>query len=130
MTAEADGRVAPPRALGAFDKDRPSRAVLDQITNRWTPKILAALGSGPHRFAALQTVLGDVSRKVLADNLHALVRAGMIDRSVEQTVPPQVTYALTEFGKDVMSSLCQFLYSVKEFSEGAEQAGKPSDADG
>ncbi len=117
MTAEAEARAVPPRTLGAFDRDRPSRAVLDQLTNRWTPKILAALGTEPHRFAALQTVLGDVSRKVLAENLHALVRAGMIERSVEETVPPQVTYSLTGLGRDVMSSLCQFLYAVREFSD-------------
>jgi DNA-binding HxlR family transcriptional regulator len=107
--------------LGCLRQGPPEPAILDQITNRWTPKILAALGGEPHRFAALQTVLGDVSRKVLAENLHALVRVGMVDRSVEETVPPQVTYSLTEFGRDVMSSLCQFLHSVREFSEEAEQ---------
>src|SRR5712664_1389949 len=38
---------------------------------------------------------------MLSQNLKALVRAGLVDRTVEATVPPQVTYSLTAPGTEM-----------------------------
>ncbi|WP_244180830.1 winged helix-turn-helix transcriptional regulator [Amycolatopsis pretoriensis] len=39
--------------------------------------------------------------------LRALVADGLIRRRVEPTTPPQVTYGLTEFGRDVGEPLTE-----------------------
>jgi DNA-binding HxlR family transcriptional regulator len=90
---------------GSFDQDCQGRAILDQISNRWAVLILAALACRPYRFSALHGKVGGISQKMLSQNLKALGRLGMIERSVEATVPPQVTYALSELGRDFTGPL-------------------------
>ena len=95
----------PPAFPEVFLGDCPQRAILDQITSRWATLILAALMAGPTRFSALKAKLGGISQKMLSQNLKTLVRDGLVERSVEPTNPPQVTYALTELGADLTTPL-------------------------
>jgi DNA-binding HxlR family transcriptional regulator len=100
------------RTLLAADtcaRDCPSRAVMDQVTNRWATLILAALIGGPHRFFELRDRVEGISQKMLSQNLKALVRAGVVDRAVESTVPPQVTYSLTDLGLSLATPLSQLI---------------------
>jgi DNA-binding MarR family transcriptional regulator len=46
---------------------------------------------------------------MLSQNLKALTRAGLIDRHVEPTTPPQVTYSLTRLGEGLAEPLCGLL---------------------
>ena len=69
-----------------FDEKCSTRQVLDQVTSRWGTLVLAALVTGPHRFAALRDKIGGISEKMLAQTLKQLVRAGLVERSVEATV--------------------------------------------
>ncbi|MCA2212303.1 winged helix-turn-helix transcriptional regulator [Jidongwangia harbinensis] len=93
-----------------FARDCPGRAVMDQVMTRWATLILAALVTGPHRFSALATRVEGVSQKMLSHNLKALVRAGLVHRAVEPTVPPQVTYSLTALGADLAGPLCALIH--------------------
>ncbi|AEM85878.1 winged helix-turn-helix transcriptional regulator [Streptomyces violaceusniger] len=106
-------RLATARTLLAadtFDQNCPTRAALDQITTRWSTLILAALTDGPHRFSALQSRIGGISHKMLSQNLKALVGFGLVDRTVAPTVPPQVTYELTELGTDLTGPLSALIH--------------------
>lgn len=106
-------RLAAARTLLAadtFERDCPTRAVMDQVTSRWATLILAALTDGPQRFSALQSRIGGISQKMLSQNLKVLVRNGLVDRSVEATVPPQVTYTLTALGTDLTGPLCALIH--------------------
>ena len=87
-------------ASDTFDRDCPGRAIMEQISNRWAALILAALASGPHRFSALHVKVSGISQKMLSQNLKALGRLGLVERSVEPTVPPQVTYSLSPLGHE------------------------------
>ncbi len=51
---------------------------------------------GPTRFGVLKRRLGAISTKTLTERLRMLEAEGWIDRHYEPTVPPQVTYSLTE----------------------------------
>jgi DNA-binding HxlR family transcriptional regulator len=51
---------------------------------------------GPTRFGALKRRLGAISTKTLTERLRLLEAEGWVSRHYEPTVPPQVTYALTE----------------------------------
>jgi DNA-binding HxlR family transcriptional regulator len=96
-------------ANDTFTDNCPTRAMLDQITNRWSTLILAALVLGPHRYAALRRRVDGISEKMLSQNLKALTRAGLVHRDVEPTVPPQVTYSLTPLGRDLATPLCALI---------------------
>ncbi|MEV4348506.1 helix-turn-helix domain-containing protein [Actinoplanes sp. NPDC049596] len=100
-----------------FDQTCSTRKVLDQVTSRWGTLVLAALVTGPHRFAALRDKVGGISEKMLAQTLKHLVRAGLVERSVEATVPPQVTYTLTDLGADLALPLTQLIHWIGQHSD-------------
>lgn len=63
--------------------------------------MLISLRSQNLRFYRLRESIQGISEKMLAQTLRALVRDGPVWREVEPTASPQVTYGLTEFGRDV-----------------------------
>jgi len=81
--------------------DCPGREIFNHLTSRWGFLVLLALADGPLRFHALRDQVEGVSEKVLSETLRTLVRDGLITRSVNPTVPPQVTYALSDLGREV-----------------------------
>ena len=109
-------------AADTFSRDCPSRAVMDQTTNRWATLILAALINGPHRFFELRDRVDGISQKMLSQNLKALVRAGVVHRAVESTIPPQVTYSLTDLGVSLAAPLCELIHWFGEHTPELLQA--------
>ncbi len=86
------------QAMG-FDETRcPVRNLLDQIGDRWSMLLLAALASGPKRFSVLARVVPDISKRMLAQTLRTLETDGFVNRDVRPSVPPSVTYSLTPLG--------------------------------
>ncbi|WP_323186520.1 winged helix-turn-helix transcriptional regulator [Streptomyces mirabilis] len=49
---------------------------------------------------------------MLSQNLKALVGFGLVERTVAPTVPPQVTYELTELGMDLTGPLTALIHWV------------------
>lgn len=90
-----------------FHTDCPARDVVDHVTSRWGIWVLISLRSNSLRFYELRESIQGVSEKMLAQTLRALVQDGLIWREVEPTTPPQVTYGLTEFGRDVGEPLTE-----------------------
>lgn len=80
-----------------------------QVTGRWGALIIAALVPGPLRFSALHQRIEGISQKMLSQYLKSLVRYGLVERLVEPTVPPQVTYLLTPLGLSLAQQLCTLL---------------------
>lgn len=90
-----------------FHTDCPARDVVDHVTSRWGVWVLISLQSNDLRFYELRESIQGVSEKMLAQTLRALVQDGLVWREVEPTTPPQVTYGLTEFGRDVGEPLAE-----------------------
>ena len=88
-----------------FDKDCPARTILDKVTSRWGVLILAALRDGPLRYHVLRDRIGGISEKMLSQNLRTFTEYGLTERTVEPTVPPRVSYALTPMGHEVADKL-------------------------
>ncbi|MEU6479900.1 helix-turn-helix domain-containing protein [Streptomyces sp. NPDC047017] len=84
-----------------FHTDCPARDVVDHVTSRWGIWVLISLRSNDLRFYELRESIHGISEKMLAQTLRALVQDGLVWREVEPTTPPQVTYGLTEFGREV-----------------------------
>ncbi|MEU6237637.1 helix-turn-helix domain-containing protein [Kitasatospora sp. NPDC047058] len=90
-----------------FHTDCPARDVVDHITSRWGVWVLISLRSNDLRFFELRESIRGISEKMLAQTLRALVQDGLVWREVEPTTPPQVTYGLSEFGREVSEPLTE-----------------------
>ncbi|MER6117773.1 helix-turn-helix domain-containing protein [Streptomyces sp. NPDC001743] len=101
------GAGGPGRRYDVFHTECPAREVVDHVTSRWGIWVLISLRSGGLRFFELRESIQGVSEKMLAQTLRGLVRDGLVWREVEPTVPPQVTYGLTEFGREVGEPLTE-----------------------
>ncbi|WP_290056802.1 winged helix-turn-helix transcriptional regulator [Amycolatopsis solani] len=90
-----------------FHTDCVARDVVAHVTSRWGIWVLISLQRTDLRFFELRESIEGISEKMLSQSLRALVRDGLIWRRVEPTTPPQVTYGLTEFGRDVGEPLLE-----------------------
>ncbi|MFE2479996.1 winged helix-turn-helix transcriptional regulator [Streptomyces sp. NPDC059389] len=94
-------RTEPGERYDVFHTDCPARDVVDHVTSRWGIWVLISLRSNDLRFYELRESIRGISEKMLAQTLRALVQDGLVWRKVEPTTPPQVTYGLSEFGREV-----------------------------
>ncbi len=63
--------------------------------------------AGPTRFGALRRQVEGISTKMLTERLRLLEQEGIVHRHYEPTVPPQVTYSLTEQSGELVAILDQ-----------------------
>ncbi|WP_043616993.1 winged helix-turn-helix transcriptional regulator [Nonomuraea candida] len=90
-----------------FRSDCPGRQVMEHLTGKWGVLVLVALKDGPLRFHRLRDRIEGISEKMLSQNLRVLGRDGLLDRFVEPSTPPQVTYSLTPLGEQAVAHLCE-----------------------
>ncbi len=84
----------------------PMDPVLKAVTGRWTTSILWQLScEGPLRFGELMGLMPQISAKVLTDRLRMLEKNGVVLRIQKSTIPPEVSYELTEQGRDLHQAL-------------------------
>ena len=76
--------------------------LLARISDKWTLLVVRTLGTGPRRFNALRREVGEISQKVLASTLKGLEENGFVSRTVTPSKPPQVEYALTDLGTELL----------------------------
>jgi DNA-binding HxlR family transcriptional regulator len=93
--------------------DCPSREVLNLIADKWAVLIIYSLAKKPLRHNELARALGDISQKVLTQNLRKLEQNGIVTRKVYPVVPPKVEYALSPLGK----SLTEVLSTLTKWAE-------------
>lgn len=85
-----------------YDRNCPSRQVLDRIGDTWSVLVVISLAQGPQRYTELARRIDGVSPKMLTQTLRALERDGLISRTVHAVVPPRVDYALTKLGQSLL----------------------------
>ncbi|MFD7079617.1 winged helix-turn-helix transcriptional regulator [Streptomyces sp. NPDC059918] len=100
-------RTEPGGRYDVFHTDCPARNMVDHVTSRWGIWVLISLRGNDLRFYELRESIQGISEKMLSQTLRALVQDGLVWRKVEPTTPPQVTYGLTEFGRDVGEPLTE-----------------------
>lgn len=80
----------------------PMDFILRLLMGPWTTYVLYNLRThGPQRFGELKRRVTGVSAKMLTERLRALENAGLVRRHYEATIPPKVTYSLTERGHEL-----------------------------
>jgi DNA-binding HxlR family transcriptional regulator len=87
----------------------PVQGTINAIGGKWKVLAIWQLGFGPRGYAQLRDLLPGVSEKVLTAQLRQLENDGIVHRAASTSVPPKVTYSLTEAGEeliDAMHHLC------------------------
>jgi DNA-binding HxlR family transcriptional regulator len=114
-------------AWNPYDRNCPTRELLDRIGDRWTVLVIGALRDGPRRFSALATTVDGVSQKMLTQTLRALERDGLVTRTVYPQIPPRVEYALTELGHSLRQPLRQLEHWATTHMDAVLQARRTAD---
>ncbi len=95
--------------------------LLELLTRPWTLHILWALSNnGPMRFGVLRRQIDGISSRVLTERLRTLEDANFIFRHYEPTIPPAVTYGIT----DRMQDIQKVLHQLEELSRKWQREGK------
>lgn len=96
-----------------FNKDCPSRKVLEILSDKWTILIIERLARRTLRFGELKRSVGGISQKVLTHTLRVLERNGFVNRVSYPVLPLKVEYSLTDLGK----SLSQVFVLITAWAE-------------
>ncbi len=85
----------------------PVEGIIDIVSKKWTICIISHLGEKEegYRFNELQRSLNGISPKSLSDRLKELGEEDLVNRDVEESVPPKVTYTLTSDGRELHEKL-------------------------
>lgn len=106
MTGWEEGVVVDSRTCARHGDDPQVRGaisdLLARIGDKWSLLIISTLGEGSMRFNELRRSIADISQKMLSSTLKVLERDGLVERTVTPSVPPQVSYALTDLGRDLL----------------------------
>jgi len=97
----------------SIDHACPVRDVLDRVGDAWTFLLVMELRRGPARFNALGRVIDGISPRMLTVTLRRLERDGLVSRTVLDTSPPQVEYALTDRG----ITFFEAIYALHQWAE-------------
>src|SRR5712675_52698 len=83
----------------------PIDAMLSVIDGRWKGTILWRLLDGPMRTSELRRSIPGITERMLIRHLHELVRDGIIERHEGKSVPPFVTYSISQYGTTLLPVL-------------------------
>ncbi|MFD2740920.1 winged helix-turn-helix transcriptional regulator [Sulfitobacter aestuarii] len=97
-----------PAPDNAVEIDMPCGAdrLLRKLWGQWKTHVIYVLGEHQAcRFGVLRRRIAGISPKVLTTRLRELEADGLVWREQENTIPPKVTYGLTETGLAVHAVL-------------------------
>lgn len=119
-TRQEIGALPPEADLARADSL--ARDIFSDVANKWSLLIIEFLGQRTMRFNELRREIGNISHKVLTQNLRTLERNGLVERTVHPTVPPSVEYSLTEAGdalRAVVDGMCGWTQTFLSHIEGS-----------
>lgn len=83
----------------------PIGTCMDLIGGAWTPNIIWHLSGGARRFSELRVDAKPISAKMLSTRLKEMEKIGIVVRTVVDTSPPSVEYALTPLGHELIPAI-------------------------
>lgn len=83
----------------------PIGTCMELLGGAWTPNVIWYLSGGPRRFSELAADMAPISAKMLSQRLKALEEKGVVTRTVMDTSPPSVEYALTDLGREIVPAI-------------------------
>jgi DNA-binding HxlR family transcriptional regulator len=85
------------------DEFCPVHAAIQLLQEKWTLHIVRTLLDGPVGFNELGRRVGGCNPATLTQRLERLVDEGLVTKTVQSTMPPRTSYALTEAGVELQS---------------------------
>lgn len=79
----------------------PVYASIDLLQEKWVLHIIRSLLEGPHGFNELARAVGGANATTLSQRLERLEGIGIVQKTVESTMPPRTRYELTEAGREL-----------------------------
>lgn len=87
----------------------PVETSIELLSGKWKGRILWKLYNNPTmRFGELRRALGNITEKMLTQQLRELESVNLINREIYREVPPKVEYSLSDFGKTICPILDKF----------------------
>lgn len=89
----------------------PFTATWKVIGEKWKGVLWWRLSNGVGRFGELQRAIPQITKKMLAQQLRAMERDGIVRRQNHAENPPHVDYSLTEYGRSlapVIQAICDW----------------------
>jgi Predicted transcriptional regulators len=91
--------------------------VIDMISGKWKMRILYMLSlSECYRYGELKKMLGNISHKILTQQLKELENNGLIIRTEYPEIPPKVEYMLSDIGLGLIPSYEEFGRWILKYS--------------
>jgi DNA-binding HxlR family transcriptional regulator len=85
--------------------NNPVELALAVIGGKWKMPILWRLQERSWRHGELRRSLGQITAKMLTQQLRELEADGMLTRTVHAVVPPRVDYEITELGRTALEPI-------------------------
>ncbi len=79
----------------------PVRDALEILNGKWKLPIILSVSFGTKRFKQISKEINGITDKMLSKELKDLEMNQLIKRTVHDTFPPTVEYAITEHGKSL-----------------------------
>lgn len=99
----------------------PIRNVMANVTGKWQILILLSLEDGALRFGQVKRTVGDITQRVLTENLRGLEREGYLTRTVFPGPPVAVSYELTDIGSQMVGHLKTLVFWANDISTSIKQ---------
>ncbi len=80
---------------------RAVNSILARIGDKWSVLVVMSLADDTVRFNELKRLVDGISQRMLTLTLRGLERDGLVERTFYPTIPPKVSYALTELGRSL-----------------------------
>jgi DNA-binding HxlR family transcriptional regulator len=80
---------------------RAVNSILARIGDKWSVLVVMSLADDTIRFNELKRLVDGISQRMLTLTLRGLERDGLVKRTFHPTIPPKVSYALTELGRSL-----------------------------
>lgn len=88
--------------MRAADHDYcPVYASIELLQEKWVLHIVRSLLEGPHGFNELARAVGGANTTTLSHRLDRLAQLGIVEKTVESTMPPRTRYELTRSGREL-----------------------------
>lgn len=96
-----------------YNRNCPSRLVLEIISDKWVILIIEQLAGKNHRFNALKRRIDGISAKVLTHLLKSLETHGLVIRTDQSNIILNVEYTLSPLGHS-LSQICRLITQWSE----------------
>jgi DNA-binding HxlR family transcriptional regulator len=104
------------------------RDVLERIGDKWSVVVICQLGHTTKRFNELRRLSEPITQRMLSATLRSMERDGLVTRTLHDTKPLRVDYALTQRGLSLLAVARHLARWAVDNAAGIQQSREVFDA--